>query len=60
LIHDYIKKDAFVRSQKLVNLSFPRKRESSNYTQLWILDFDVSSVERSSREWQNDRNPTSR
>ena len=30
--------DVFVKSQKLTNLSFPRKRESSNYEQLWIPD----------------------
>jgi len=30
--------DGFVKSHKLANLSFPRKRESSNYTQLWIHD----------------------
>jgi len=30
--------DGFVKSQKLAKLSFPQKRESSNYTQLWIPD----------------------
>jgi len=30
--------DKLVKSQKLTNLSFPRKRESSNYKQLWIPD----------------------
>ena len=33
-----VKFDGLVKSQKLTNLSFPRKRESSNYTQLWIPD----------------------
>ena len=28
----------FAKSQQLANLSFPRKRESSNYKQLWIPD----------------------
>jgi len=30
--------DDFVKNHKLANLSFPRKRESSNYKQLWIPD----------------------
>jgi len=36
--HCLIKLDVFVKSQKLTNLSSPRKRESSNYKQLWIPD----------------------
>jgi len=33
-----VKFDELVKSQKLTNLSFPRKRESNNYKQLWISD----------------------
>jgi len=33
-----VNSDELVKSQKLTNLSFPRKRESSNYNQLWIPD----------------------
>ena len=32
------KLDAPVKSPKLITLSFPRKRKSSNYMQLWIPD----------------------
>jgi len=45
--------DVFVKSQKLTNLSFPRKRESSNYKQLWIPDQvgnDKTTEIRTSRE----------